>query len=39
MGSSQNESVNHAVRLAIEAAIVGMIKEGADRGIWTIQQE
>jgi curli production assembly/transport component CsgG len=38
LGNSQNESVNHAVRLAIEAAIVEMIKEGADNGIWTIQQ-
>jgi curli production assembly/transport component CsgG len=39
IGNSQNESVNHAVKLAIEAAIVEMIKEGADNGIWTIQQE
>jgi curli production assembly/transport component CsgG len=38
VGNSQNESVNHAVRLAIQAAIVEMIKEGADNGIWTIQQ-
>jgi len=38
-GNSQNESVNYAVRLAIEAAIVEMIKEGADNGIWTIQQQ
>ena len=37
IGNSQNESVNHAVRLAIQAAIVEMIKEGADNGIWTIQ--
>ena len=37
-GNSQNESVNYAVKLAIEAAIVEMIKEGADNGIWTIQQ-
>lgn len=35
LGNSQNESVNHAVKLAIEAAIVEMIKEGADRGIWS----
>jgi len=39
VGNSQNESVNHAVRLAIQAAIVEMIKEGADNGIWTIQQK
>jgi len=39
IGNSQNESVNHAVRLAIQAAIVEMIKEGADNGIWSIQQQ
>jgi len=39
VGNSQNESVNHAVRLAIQAAIVEMIKEGSDNGIWTIQQK
>lgn len=39
IGNSQNESVNHAVRLAIQAAIVEMIKEGAENGIWTIQQK
>jgi curli production assembly/transport component CsgG len=39
LGNSQNESVNYAVKLAIEAAIVEMIKEGADSGIWTIQQQ
>jgi len=35
LGSSQNEPVNYAVRLAIEAAIVDMIKEGAEREFWT----
>jgi curli production assembly/transport component CsgG len=39
MGSSQNESVNHAVRLAIEAAIKDMIREGAEKGIWSIQTQ
>lgn len=38
IGNSQNESVNHAVRLAIEAAIVEMIKEGAEQGIWSFNQ-
>lgn len=38
IGNSQNESVNHATRLAIQAAIKEMIKEGADKGVWTIQQ-
>lgn len=37
IGNSQNESVNYAVRLAIEAAIVEMIKEGADKGIWSFK--
>lgn len=37
IGNTQNESVNHAVRLAIEAAIVEMIKEGAENGIWSFQ--
>jgi curli production assembly/transport component CsgG len=39
IGNSQNESVNHAVKLAIEAAIVEMITEGADKGIWTLQTQ
>lgn len=38
IGNSQNESVNHAVRLAVQAAIVEMIKEGDANGIWQIQQ-
>lgn len=38
IGNSQNESVNHATRLAIQAAIKEMIMEGADNGVWTIQQ-
>jgi len=38
IGNSQNESVNYAVRIAIEAAIVEMINEGADKNIWTIQE-
>ena len=38
IGNSQNESINHATRLAIQAAIKEMIAEGADKGVWTIQQ-
>lgn len=38
LGNSQNESVNHAVRLAIEAAIVEMIKEGSEKGIWSFKE-
>lgn len=34
MGNSQNEPINHAVRLAVEAATVEMIKEGAVNGYW-----
>lgn len=37
IGNSQNESVNHAVRLAIEAAVVEMIKEGAEKGFWAFK--
>lgn len=36
-GNSQNEPINHAVRIAIEAAIVEMIKEGAEKNIWSFQ--
>jgi curli production assembly/transport component CsgG len=39
IGNSQNESVTHAVKLAIEAAIVEMIHEGADKGIWSFQKQ
>lgn len=35
IGNSQNEPINHAVKLAIEAAIVEMIKEGAEGGYWS----
>lgn len=39
IGNSQNESVNHAVKLAIEAAIVEMIKEGVQGGYWSWDPE
>jgi curli production assembly/transport component CsgG len=38
IGNSQNEPVNHAVRLAIQAAVVEMIKEGAENGYWAFKQ-
>lgn len=38
IGNSQNEPINHAVRLAIQAAVVGMIKEGADKGYWAFTE-
>jgi curli production assembly/transport component CsgG len=34
LGNSQNESINHAVRLAIQAAIMEMIQEGIAGGYW-----
>ena len=39
LGSSQNEPINHAVKIAIEAAIVEMIKEGAEGGYWSFAPE
>lgn len=38
VGNAQNEPVNHAVRLAIQAAVVEMIKEGAVKGYWAFKQ-
>jgi curli production assembly/transport component CsgG len=38
VGNTQNEPVNHAVRLAIQAAVVDMIKEGAVKGYWAFKQ-
>lgn len=37
IGSSQNEPVSYAVRTAIEAAVVEMIKEGAEKGFWAFK--
>lgn len=37
IGNSQNEPVSYAVRTAIEAAVVEMIKEGAEKGFWTFK--
>lgn len=38
-GSSINEPTTYAVRIAIEAAIVDMIKEGAKKNIWSYKKE
>ena len=37
-GSSINEPTTYAVRIAIEAAIVDMIKQGADKKIWAYKK-
>jgi len=38
-GSSINEPTTYAVRVAIEAAIVDMIKEGVNKKIWAYKKE
>jgi curli production assembly/transport component CsgG len=38
VGNTQNEPINHAVRLAIQTAVVEMIKEGAVKGYWAFKQ-
>jgi curli production assembly/transport component CsgG len=37
IGHTQNEPVSYAVRTAVEAAVVEMIKEGADKGFWAFK--
>lgn len=37
IGNSQNESVNYAVKSAIEQAVVEMIKEGAKKDYWSFK--
>jgi curli production assembly/transport component CsgG len=37
IGNSQNEPVNYAVRVAIEQAVVEMIKEGAKKNYWAFK--
>jgi curli production assembly/transport component CsgG len=37
-GLSANEPVNYAVRAAIEAGVVELIKEGSRKGIWRISE-
>jgi curli production assembly/transport component CsgG len=38
IGNSQNEPVSYAVKTAVEAAVIEMIKEGADKRIWAFKQ-
>lgn len=38
-GSSINEPTTYAVRIAIEAAVADMIKEGAKKKIWTMRKK
>jgi len=38
-GSATNESMNKAVQLAIHAAVIEMIKEGARKGHWSYKEE
>ena len=37
-GVAENESVTVATRAAIEAAVVGVIEQGDERGYWKIQE-
>lgn len=37
IGNTQNEPINYAVRVAIEAAVVEIIKEGAEKGFWAFK--
>jgi curli production assembly/transport component CsgG len=38
-GSSINEPTTYAIRVAIEAAVVDMVKEGVKKKIWTYKKE
>jgi len=38
-GVTENESVTFATRAAIEAAVVALIKQGDERGFWTLQKQ
>lgn len=38
-GSATNESMNRAVQLAIHAAVIEMVKEGAKKGHWAFKPE
>lgn len=37
-GAAANESMNHAVQLAVHAAVIELIKIGAEKGHWTFSQ-
>ena len=38
IGTSSNEPVNYAVRVAIEKAVVEMVKEGVQKGYWSFKE-
>ncbi len=38
-GNSVNEPTTYAVRIAIEAAVADMIKEGAKKKLWSIKKK
>ena len=38
-GFTQNESVTYAVRKAIEAAVVQIVKEGEEKQLWEFKKE
>ena len=38
-GFTENESVTYAVRKAIDKAIIDMINEGAEQGLWEFKEE
>jgi curli production assembly/transport component CsgG len=38
-GFSVNEPVNYATRAAIEQAVVELVYEGENKGLWKFQQE
>jgi len=37
-GYTENESVTYAVRKAIDKAIIDMINEGAEQGLWEFKE-
>jgi hypothetical protein len=37
-GTSVNEPTTYAIRIAIEAAVVDMIKEGAKKKLWSMKK-
>ena len=38
-GSTENESIGHAVRTAIEAAVYGLVIEGLEKQIWAFNYD
>lgn len=39
IGGSINESINRATSMAVQAAVIGTIKEGARKGHWSFKEE